>query len=293
MVAFLHPESMSVNDAVVTPVDVANRCAKTGELPDSEVVVMAPGDSWSSDIGFKIADVDWYTEREEHVATLARSVQDRIDAQTAVEATRTLTFDAFARYFQQFLDALPPFSTLAVLKRPVAFHVASDPEPYWIVDFKHRRVIRACELPADVASVITVADGVLADAIDKRLVNFIHISMRLRTRVAPGGTSDDLAFWGLLAIWEIGYLPARRLLNRRFLDVLWRRRREAVDIAAALRGRGSVLTRMSTTFTPPRDEAGGVDSGTRTETTSATDIRGAMQSAAARERYAKDVEEVG
>jgi UDP-MurNAc hydroxylase len=255
MVAFLHPESMSVNDAVVTPVDVANRCAKTGELPGSDVVVMAPGDSWSSETGFDIADVDWYTERAQHVAALARSVKDRVEAQSAAEAERTLTFDAFAGYFQQFLDALPPLSTRAMLKRPIAFHVASDSQPYWIVDFKHRRVVRACEPPSDVASVIAVAEGVLADAIDKRLVNFIHISMRLRTRVAPGGTSDDLAFWGVLAIWEIGYLPARRLLNRRFLEVLWRRRREAVDIAAALRGRGSVLTRMSTTFTPSREPA--------------------------------------
>jgi hypothetical protein len=55
-------------------------------------------------------------------------------------------------------------------------------------------------------------------------------------------------------IWEIGYLPARNLASRRFLDAVWRRRREALDSLGLLRGSGSPLKRLSEGFATNTDD---------------------------------------
>ena len=52
-------------------------------------------------------------------------------------------------------------------------------------------------------------------------------------------------------VWENGYLPLTRVMNPRFLQTLWARRREAIDqIQALLQGSGSPLRRLSQGFTP-------------------------------------------
>ncbi len=123
-----------------------------------------------------------------------------------------------------------------------------------MVDGRRRRVWRQATPPADRADLIDVAPAVLADAIDKRILHFVHGSMRIRVSLRPGGVNEDLAFWGLLMIFEIGYLPARNLASRRFLEAAWRRRREAVDSLSIFRGSGSPLQRLSAGFAAPTED---------------------------------------
>ena len=52
-----------------------------------------------------------------------------------------------------------------------------------------------------------IREAVLADAIEKNVVAFAHISMRLRIELAPGGVQTDFLFWGLLSLHELGYFP--------------------------------------------------------------------------------------
>jgi hypothetical protein len=99
-----------------------------------------------------------------------------------------------------------------------------------------------------------VAPAILADAIEKRILHFVHGGMRIRVSLRPGGVNEDLAFWGLLMIWEIGYLPARNLASRRFVDAVWRRRREALDSLGVFRGSGSPLKRLSEGFAANTDD---------------------------------------
>ena len=69
-----------------------------------------------------------------------------------------------------------------------------------------------------------------------------------RVHLEPGGAGSDLGFWGLIAIWEIGYLDLRVLLSPRFLRVAWRRRDEVIGMLGALRGKGSFSQRMAGQF---------------------------------------------
>jgi len=143
----------------------------------------------------------------------------------AGERGTTLTFDAFDRHFGGFLRSLPPLVHL-VLRRPMVFNVPSDALPYWVLDFKSRTVRRAATPPADRAAIVKIGEGILADAIAKNVVAFVHISMRIRIDLAAGGVQTDFLFWGLLSLRELGYFPLHRMLKPRALKVLWRRRAE-------------------------------------------------------------------
>jgi UDP-MurNAc hydroxylase len=255
MVAFLHPESLHVNRHLVGPGEVVEAVERLGGTSRTRVVPMSPGDQWDSQEGFERSSHDWYADRERHLEELALQVRPRVDRQKALEAERTLPFGAFATYFRRFQGSLPWIVRRALLPRPIVFRIGVSSEPCWLLDFRRRRVERCSHPPEDCASVIEVSEGLLADAIAKEIVHFVHGSMRLRVRLGAGGAQQDLAFWGLLAIWEIGYLPLRRVLGRRFLGIAWRRRREALDLVRALVASGSPLERLSSRFATPHRKA--------------------------------------
>ena len=76
-----------------------------------------------------------------------------------------------------------------LLGRLIVFEVPDDELPYWVIDAPRRRVWRQAEPPPDRANIIRVAEAVLADAIDKRILHFVHGSMRIRT-CDRGGVSQ-------------------------------------------------------------------------------------------------------
>jgi hypothetical protein len=219
----------------------------------SEAVQMDPGDRWSTEGGFEHGGVDWYSGREQRLDDLARAVQPRIAAQDAAEAAMTLDYARFAEYFTRFLHAFPPgVIGRAALRRPVVFDVPSSPLPFWVIDFRRGAVYRLSDPPPDTASIVRVNEAMLADAIDKRLVHVVHGSMRIAVHLRPGGAGDDITFWARLVPWELGYVPMRRSVNRRLVEVMWRRRREWLDWGDALRkgsGSGSLFERLSGRFT--------------------------------------------
>jgi UDP-MurNAc hydroxylase len=255
MVAFLHPDTRYLNQFIITPGEVAD-ASHDGSAGDVEVVPMIPGDSWSSETGFSIADTDWYTDRDGHLDRLARSVDPLMEELAEAEQDQHATWESFAAYFGRFARELPPLTARVLVPRPIVFEVPSSPEPYWVLDLRRRTVWRSSVAPLDRADIIRVPEAVLADAIDKRITHFLHGSMRIHIDLRPGGASADLAFWGLLMIWEIGYLPLRQILNPRFAAVLWRRRREFTDYVTTIAGgRGGMLTRMSSQFGTRTEDA--------------------------------------
>jgi len=70
----------------------------------------------------------------------------------------------------------------------------------------------------------------------------VHGSMRIRIHIRSGGVADDLMFWGLVVPWELGYLPLGRGGWKRFAEVAWRRRGEALELFDGARGGGLTLS---------------------------------------------------
>jgi len=248
MVGLLHPESRHCNQHLVTPPEIKTAYESSHPNALTEVVTMAPGDSWDSETGFTRDDFDWYADRDVHLDELADIAQPAITRALYEESERELTFGDFERFFRRFAKALPPLTGRVAAPRPVSFRVGAE---YWSVDLRRRRVARSAELPANAACIIEVPPGVLADAIANTIVHYVHISMRFRTRLLPGGTGSDLAFWGLLTIWELGYLPMHKMLRPRMIAAGWRRRAEFAQAARAAFGRGSFVDRMSGQLAAP------------------------------------------
>lgn len=260
MTCFLHPETALRNADVILPADLV---AAAGEhWPGPELVVMAPGDVWEEQRGFERSVGDAYQNFQEAVLTLADQVRPRLEAAAAEEAAqaKTLTFAAFADYFGRFVRALPPLSPL-LFRSPVVFDAPTG--EYWIVDLRRRRVTASDRLPKDWASLVEVPPGVLADAMAKGIVNFVHISMRIAVELNGGGVDTDFLFWGALTVWELGYLPLRHLPLKRASAVAWARRRElAGNLGRQLIGRGSSVERMAASFMrAPSQPAAGVRGG--------------------------------
>jgi len=233
MVAFLHPESRQCNVYAVRPPEVVEAVNKSDVAADTKTVLMVPGDRWSSESGFELKPNDYYARQDEWIERLAQEYEPKIRQEEADEQTMRLTFEQFERYFGDVLASLPPLIWL-VLKRPMVFCVPSDPEPYWVLDFKSRSVRRMIQPPERRAGIVHIREGILADAMQKKVVAFIHISMRIRIDLAAGGVSTDFLFWGLLSLQELGYFPLHKVLTRRAARVLWRRRLEVWGVVRSL-----------------------------------------------------------
>ncbi|MBM3672190.1 MAG: MBL fold metallo-hydrolase [Actinobacteria bacterium] len=251
MVGFLHPESRHCNEHIVTPVEVVEAYRAASPTSGTEAITMAPGDTWDSTSGFERADFDWYTDREKYLDECADLAAPAITRSLHEESERTLTFESFSDFFLRFSRAVPRLAARFVIRKPLAFFVDGDAEPYWVMDVRRRKVWRSATAPVDVASIIKVAPGVMVDGIDNLIVHYVHISMRFHTELKRDGTGTDLAFWSVLLFWELGYLPVRRLMRPRMVAVAWRRRAELWSSARSiLGGRGSVIDRMSEQMAP-------------------------------------------
>ena len=242
MVGFLHPDSAPLNAHLVTPGMVVDGVAAKGGIDGTEVVTMAPGDVWDSETGFERSDVDWYTDREQHLADLTAKYQHKIDARTAEEQGVRVEWRDFEAHLGRFVREVPRVFGRRLAPKPFVFHVPSDADtPYWWVSFRSRSVGRSATVPAGASGITTVPEAVMADAIRDRIVHILHGAMRIHTQLLPGGVQSDLGFWGVVMMWELGYLPLRRSGRHiRLWRSMARRWREFLDQAPSVISRNPV-----------------------------------------------------
>jgi hypothetical protein len=67
------------------------------------------------------------------------------------------------------------------------------------------------------------------DAVTKSILFFVRISKRMRVWVGKGGRQEEFKFWGLLQLYETGYLPLRNMITPRAVPILWRLRYEFLE----------------------------------------------------------------
>jgi hypothetical protein len=145
------------------------------------------------------------------------------------EATVIPDFKTFRAYIQQFMRGLP-FGIRLVFRPVIVFDQPQAEHRYWVIDFQRWTVFESGELPVQANSVIRVHPAVLMDAVSKGILYYVHISKRMRIRVRKGGMKEEFKFWGLLQLYEVGYLPLRHLVTPRAVSVLWRRRYEILEM---------------------------------------------------------------
>lgn len=242
MVGFLHPDSAPLNAHLVTPGAVVEGVAAKGGIDGTDVVTMAPGDVWDSETGFERTEVDWYADREAHLADLATKYAPKIAERTAAEEGVSVDWADFEAHFGAFVREVPRLIGRRLVPRPFVFHVPSDVEtPYWWVSFRSRTVGRSASMPDNASGLTTIPEAVLSEAIRDRIVQLLHGAGRIHTSLEPGGVQSDLGFWGLVMIWELGYLPLRRSARHpRLWLAMARRWREFIDMAPSIVSRNPV-----------------------------------------------------
>lgn len=257
-VAFLHPQSRHVNEHTVARAAVMAAMAERGPV-DTETVDLRPGEAWSSVQGF-LRDPSPLPEdpatRELLITTRVEEVTPTLVAQAEHEAGVTCPFETFRTYFEDFVHAVPWPARRLSSGRPIVFAAPWSEPPYWVVDLRGQRVHAAALPPDDAASIVEFDEALLAEGMRDRVLHFAQGSFRQRTHVRSGGIADDLAFWGLVMIYEIGYLPLRGAARPRIAAAALRRWREGVDaVESVLRGRGrSPVERLAGGFAADADD---------------------------------------
>ncbi len=252
---FLHKDTWRFNETVVSPTDV--KAYFDARRPyGSECAVMVAGDSWSETEGFDIARQTWYSRREVHLEKMAIDKKPILEKQYLLEDRVELRFEAFARYFERQIAAIPRLSR-ALFRPIVVFELKDRPGTHWVVDYGRREVYQTDERPAEYSLRLVVPALVLKDCLYKRMFSVFSASKRLSVDVRSGCIRDFLIFFQVLDLYEYGYLPLRKLLSWRFVRVWSRRWRE---IASYLRLAASLLLKRGddpiSKLIPKLDEQG-------------------------------------
>jgi UDP-MurNAc hydroxylase len=254
-VCFLHPETIEKNAAVVDPNEVVKRFRERAEPGDGEAVVMLPGATWDSREGFALTPTDIFARRDEELRRLAEKYREAIASQTEIERNKKLEYSTFEAYMTRFLESLPWFMRFT-FRRRYAYVVPGAPTEWWILDTGTRKITRTTEKPTDVVSISRVTPGLLQDAIEKGIVNFIDISKRLHVELNPGKAIDHFVYRELMTLFEQGYFPLWKNFTPRFVGVWLRRYLEVLSYARkALGGVKSFIPAVGAVKpegTPPR-----------------------------------------
>jgi UDP-MurNAc hydroxylase len=234
-VCYLHPETIDHNEDAISPLYIAEHHDR--RPGDPEVTVMVPGSTWDSNKGFNLLPTDILRRKAQLIPEFARKYDRQIQEQIAFERDKRLEWSTFESYMGKFLHSLP-LPLRLYYKARIAFHVSEDGrEEYWVLDFGSGKVTRETSRPSEYTSINYVAPGLLQDAMEKQIVNFIDISKRLKVELAPGGAIDHFVFRELITLYEGGYFPLMKNFNKRFIGVWLARRGEVASyVRKALSG---------------------------------------------------------
>ncbi len=105
----LHDESFAYNRLVQTPVAVRDyfRAFAADHGLATEIQIMVPGDSWSPETGFALSDMDWFSDRDAHIAAYRARVQPTMQRQAAMEARVSVPLSAVTGFVAKLSAQLP------------------------------------------------------------------------------------------------------------------------------------------------------------------------------------------
>ena len=223
---YLHDETYRFNEFVVTPLMVEDHCARVPGAP--AVKVMVSGDSWSSDGGFAIHDNDWFSNREQRIREYREGQRPKLEELAEQERRATVGPRHLDRYFSAFFDALPLPVRLVFRDKPVVWVLTAGDRRTVVETDLYRKTVRVLDGLDDARhprQIHTLA-LIMRHCMSTDLFSLLPISKRIRYRVTAGERRYVHLLNRLFNLYERGYLPPRRALNRRYLSSWARRWRE-------------------------------------------------------------------
>lgn len=227
----LHKETMHLNDAVVTPDQVAEHCRGR----DFEAKVMVVGDSWSKEGGFKIADGPWFRDRDRCLTRYAAAESERLERFDRLEASVDVSLDQLETYFRRFRSALPGFALKQFEGRPITLVLTGKTLRRFWVDLERGIVKEVLSVDDENHPLqIYTSSYILRRCMALDLFHFLGTGKRVLFRVRRGDAKWIHLLLILFNLYGCEMLPLSRLLAPRFWRAWAPRWREAVLYAGIL-----------------------------------------------------------
>ncbi|MGC1379420.1 MAG: MBL fold metallo-hydrolase [Candidatus Baltobacteraceae bacterium] len=230
-ICHLHREVVDENRFLVSAPEMkAYFESSASRVENTSLVIMPVGSSWSSERGFELSDngvddIAAYAQRR------AAEVSERLEKTYASEASKTIAYEDFSKYFAAFFKAT---WLLRPLLREARWIFAIDkPEPeYWCVDFGRATIARSPQPPQSYDSAISMSPAVLSGSLRNGVFTNVDISKRWRVHVKRGSAMRHFVVANLLLLYEAEYLSPKHLFSWRFVSGYMRRLPEVLDYAA-------------------------------------------------------------
>jgi UDP-MurNAc hydroxylase len=226
---YLHPETEQFNRYLNLGIDVKRYFDAHG-LTQPKCVVCAPGDGWDDDIGFTLADKDWYTNLDEHLKCYKEAMSDALKESARQEARTVLTEDVVAGYASSLLRGTPSFLRRIFRGKPITLVAHSESgDTAYELDI-YRKHWRKLEFWNDHDNPIQIHANANVFVMCVKQVNWssLGISKRVRFRVKNEDKKIVTYFTELNDLFDCEVLPLSKSLNLRFVTVWLRRWRELV-----------------------------------------------------------------
>ncbi len=234
----LHDDVFHLNYLIQTPDLVKNYFDKFAaeEGLETKLQIMLPGDSWSSEAGFDIAEGDWFTNRDQRLAEYRDRIRPTLDKQAALEARVKAPKVAVDKFFNMLVNATPRWLLGAIKGNDILIVSRSDAETVgFAISFDRKEVkqvgpesfgdydIRA-EFPA----------LILLQCVRMNMFGHAFISKRVQYHASRRNLDALERFIFLLDLVECELLPMRNIFQWRTIKALLPRWREGILYAQVL-----------------------------------------------------------
>jgi UDP-MurNAc hydroxylase len=235
---YLHRDVFHFNRIIETPLEVQNYVAARGGLADSELKIMASGDSWDSGTGFHIRPQSYFADRETHLRHYLEAKAGVLAKTYRLEDRARVTLKEFTRFFERFVADVPRFLKRSFRGKPIIFCATSAAAPdYFSVDLFSGRIVQLSEAELPRSPIIYEANAkLLKMAMAANMFGQVGISKRVKYRLNREDAKHLNRFKQLLSAYEHEVLPISRLIAWRTFRVYMRRWREVLLYIRLIRG---------------------------------------------------------
>jgi UDP-MurNAc hydroxylase len=235
----LHQDTFHYNEIVTNPLRLRQQLEAFGGLVHSELKVMLPGSTWSSDMGFTLAPEDVFQDVGQSLAAYLRSVQPTLDKYYEKEESVEINEKLFFRFFT-LLDKTPVWHRYKMrqFRAVFEFYFPSGRTEHYLIEPFSKTVRRVTETLADIEPIrMRFPAIVFRDSVFLNMFTHALISKRCRfTAQTASGMAKIHAFLAVLikaelelyplsrtylARWALGYIARWRELTV-YIDAGWR-----------------------------------------------------------------------
>jgi UDP-MurNAc hydroxylase len=235
----LHDDTFHMNPLVQTPHlarDYFARFAAERGL-DTQLQIMVPGDRWSEQDGFEIAEQDWFERRDEHLEAYRARVRPTLDRQAKIESKVKVSLSAVERFFAKLAKATPRLLRRPLKGREVLLVSRSERETAgFAVDLAGGGKVRAVPPEAfdQFDARIEFPALILLQSMSMNMFGHAAISKRVHYHATKEAWPALDRFKAILEWYECELLPLKGNLSRRSIRALLPRWREGLLYARVL-----------------------------------------------------------